>query len=351
MRMPFFLILLTLVFLFNVGQAANELRNPSFEIADPDGGMAPADWTSTGDYIIRSNDVAHSGDWSMRIDNEEPNSFGQWKQIRPTQWEYDVEPGEELYQSLWLYVDETDEPPIGTEVHLLTRWNGLVPQAHDVGFQLFNFPLNEWFQIETEMFVPDIDANGEDVTFITTTFYVNTNNDPEDLGGSLYYDDAFWGRLGDEPGLTGDFNDNGSLDVQDLDLLTDAMANNDVAFDINEDGSTDYEDRVFWVEQLANSYIGDANLDGEFNSADFVAVFTTSKYESGQNATWAEGDWNGDGVFSSSDFVVAFSGGGYELGPRLQAVPEPSAWIVSLLGIGLIFRRQCESLGSLEATP
>ena len=322
---------------------ANELLNPSFEVEDPDGGMAPADWTSVGDYLTRSDDVAHTGDWSMMIDNEQPNSFGQWKQIRPAQWEYDVEPEDELHQSLWLYIDEAEEPPIGTEVHLLTRWNGLVPQANDVGFTLIDYPLNEWFQIETEMFAPEFDADGEDVTFATTTFYVNTNNDPEDLGGVIYYDDASWGLIGDDPSVAGDFNGNGSRDVDDLDLLTTAMAANDVSLDLNGDNVTNINDRIFWIEQLANSYMGDSNFDGEFSSADFVAVFTTAKYETGEAATWAEGDWNGDGVFSSSDFVAAFSGAGYEQGAReggLQTVPEPSAIVLAFLAVAMMLGRR-----------
>ena len=318
----------------SVAHGGNQLLNPSFEIEDPDGGVAPADWSSVGDFISRSDDYAHTGDWSMMIDNEQGNSFGQWKQIRPAQWEYDVEPEQELYQSLWLYIDEAEEPPIGTEVHLLTRWNGLVPQANDIAFNLAEYPLNEWFQIESEMFVPEFDADGVDVTFATATFYVNTNNDPDDLGGLIYYDDASWGPIGDDPSVAGDFNANGARDVDDLDLLAVGMANNDLAFDLNGDNVTNIDDRIFWVEELTNTYLGDSNFDGEFSSADFVAVFTTAKYETGDEAKWAEGDWNGDGVFSSSDFVVAFSGGGYENGQReggLQTVPEPSAIVMTML--------------------
>ena len=98
------------------------------------------------------------------------------------------------------------------------------------------------------------------------------------------------------------------------------------------------------MEQLANTHIGDSNFDGEFSSADFVAVFGEAKYETGQPATWAAGDWNGDGVFSSSDFVTAFSGGGYENGPRdggLQIVPEPSGVLLLVMALcGLSFSRR-----------
>lgn len=125
---------------------------------------------------------------------------------------------------------------------------------------------------------------------------------------------------------SGDFNANGVLDVGDVDRLALAIASEikDLSFDLNGDGLVDEDDRWFWVTEVANTYFGDSNLDGEFNSADFVVVFRAGEYDDGidQNSTWATGDWNGDSEFNSSDFVLAFSSGGYEMGPRTQIVPE-----------------------------
>ncbi|MCA9215605.1 MAG: PEP-CTERM sorting domain-containing protein [Planctomycetales bacterium] len=137
-------------------------------------------------------------------------------------------------------------------------------------------------------------------------------------------------------GVAGDFNGSGARDVADLDMLAAAMGGNDATFDLNNDGQVNYDDRVEWVVGLSNTYIGDANFDGQFNSSDFVAVFGAAKYETGQDATWAEGDWNGDGKFNSGDFVAAFAGGGYEGGPRpggLQTVPEPSSIVLVVCGM------------------
>ncbi|MCA9150698.1 MAG: chitobiase/beta-hexosaminidase C-terminal domain-containing protein, partial [Planctomycetales bacterium] len=54
--------------------------------------------------------------------------------------------------------------------------------------------------------------------------------------------------------------------------------------------------------------VGDANLDGIFNSADIVQIFQAGKYELTIDgaASWSQGDWNGDGLFITSDLVFAF---------------------------------------------
>jgi hypothetical protein len=138
-------------------------------------------------------------------------------------------------------------------------------------------------------------------------------------------------------GLIGDYNANGVLDAADLDLQAAAMMGgaNPAEFDLNGDSLVDINDREQWVNVLRNTFMGDANLDGEFNSSDFVTVFVAGKYETGAAALWAEGDWNGDGVFNSSDFVIAFVGGGYENGPRagVSAVPEPGSVTLALMGL------------------
>ena len=95
------------------------------------------------------------------------------------------------------------------------------------------------------------------------------------------------------------------------------------------------EDLRAWVHGSANTYFGDADLDGEFNSSDFVQVFQTGKYETGRRMEgWSEGDWNGDGLFNSADFITAFQDGGYERGPRTDVTPVPELGGVVLLVLG-----------------
>ena len=145
--------------------------------------------------------------------------------------------------------------------------------------------------------------------------------------------------------IQGDFNSSGALDVGDIDALTAASAagGNEAQYDLNGDTFVNGGDVNIWVKDLKNTWIGDADVNGEFNSSDFVTVFSAGKYETGSNAVWSEGDWNANGQFESGDFVAAFADGGYEVGPRaaVNAVPEPSSLLLTLLGtLGLLARRR-----------
>ncbi len=68
--------------------------------------------------------------------------------------------------------------------------------------------------------------------------------------------------------------------------------------------------------------VGDADLNGVFDSSDIVRVFQAGKFETGESASFDQGDWNGDGVFDSTDIVVAFQAGRYGLEQPLAAEGE-----------------------------
>ena len=135
-----------------------------------------------------------------------------------------------------------------------------------------------------------------------------------------------------------DLDNDGDCDADDIDLLAAAIRDGDSnpIFDVNKDGSIDATDHADFITITKNTWFGDANLDGQFSTADFVSVFTTALYETGNPAGWADGDWNGDGLFNTRDFIAAFSQGGFEQGPRpepeFQAVPEPASIVLVLIG-------------------
>ncbi len=149
--------------------------------------------------------------------------------------------------------------------------------------------------------------------------------------------------------LKGDFNNDGSLTASDIDALTSAInaGNNPAAFDVNGDNLVNGADHTVWVKDLKRTWFGDANLDGQFDSTDFVAVFQVGEYEDAANgnSTWAEGDWNGDQDFNSGDFITAFQDGGFEQGPRtaVAAVPEPATAGLTLVALAsmLLAGRRC----------
>ncbi len=167
---------------------------------------------------------------------------------------------------------------------------------------------------------------------------------------------AFWQPDNLEPGIvrmltvattSGDFNSDGEVDVMDIDLLAAGIRErtSDSVFDVDLSGEVDHFDLRNVVETLLNTYLGDSNLDGEFNSGDLVAVFTAGEYEDAteNNSSWAEGDWDGDADFTSGDLVLAFQDGGYEQGPRMgaNAVPEPTSLatlVTGLIGLTTVLR-------------
>lgn len=147
-------------------------------------------------------------------------------------------------------------------------------------------------------------------------------------------------------GVEGDFNHNGVLDANDMDLLTDEVLDqsDDRRFDLNGDSKIDQLDRERWVNDLKGTYFGDADFDGEFNSGDLVAVFQAKQYDDGveRNSGWATGDWNGDREFDSGDLVAAFSASGYDAGPRRETadVPEPNSLALGAIALGILAARR-----------
>lgn len=127
--------------------------------------------------------------------------------------------------------------------------------------------------------------------------------------------------------LDGDYNNDGVWTASDLDFLSEGIrqGSQDWRLDLSNNGVVTLEDRRRWIEDLVGSHFGDANLDGSFNTTDFVTVFQGGLYETSAAAGWEAGDFSGDALFDSSDLTLALSLGAYEEGgAAAHAIPEPT---------------------------
>lgn len=81
----------------------------------------------------------------------------------------------------------------------------------------------------------------------------------------------------------------------------------------NSDTTIDQDDLIRFVTFYFGIFVGDANLDGFFNSSDLALVMSVGEYEDVvvNNSGWSDGDWSGDRDFTSGDLVFAFGFGGY----------------------------------------
>ena len=118
--------------------------------------------------------------------------------------------------------------------------------------------------------------------------------------------------------LLGDFDENGELTGADYDLLKSAT---DVGrFDLVADGVIDVADRNYWLEELARTVPGDADLNGEVNFADFLALSNSF----GSVGGWSNGNFDGDDTVTFADFLSLSANFGTSRS-QFANVPEPNS--------------------------
>ena len=99
-----------------------------------------------------------------------------------------------------------------------------------------------------------------------------------------------------------------TINVEDIDRFCGHLRLNDLPlmFDLDGDRAVGDDDLRVLVKDILGSVPGDADLNGRFDSEDFVAVFTAGQFNRDTpTASWATGDWNCDGVFDNEDLIVA----------------------------------------------
>ncbi|QDU71184.1 SpoIID/LytB domain-containing protein [Mucisphaera calidilacus] len=142
----------------------------------------------------------------------------------------------------------------------------------------------------------------------------------------VYLDDVFYDPQAIPP-IPGDFDDDGVVTLDDLDLLLAGQGNS--LYDVDGDGDADLDDITLWVEGLYGGLMGDTLFDGDVDLADL----STLAFYFGQAGAWENGDFNGDGIVNLLDLSILATNF------NKTAVPEPAMGMVSLLGLALLRRR------------
>jgi hypothetical protein len=146
--------------------------------------------------------------------------------------------------------------------------------------------------------------------------------------------------------ITGDFNNDGVLDVDDLDLLgNEIIAGTDNPdFDVTGDGVVDLGDQETWLDEAASAngftapYLnGDTNLDGTVNAQDLNALALSWQQVIG---AWSGGDFNADNIVNAADLNLLALNWQQSTPMGAQAVPEPAVLLLlwPFLAAGFMLR-------------
>jgi hypothetical protein len=139
------------------------------------------------------------------------------------------------------------------------------------------------------------------------------------------------------PIALGDFNEDGGVDLADMDLLCREVSagNGELSFDLTEDGIVNLNDLNRLLE-LTDRLPGDADFDGNIQFPDFVALANSF----GQAGTWSHGDFDCTGNVEFSDFVILAENFGQV---AAASVPEPSSLVhifLAAICLSCLFRRE-----------
>ena len=148
-------------------------------------------------------------------------------------------------------------------------------------------------------------------------------------------------------GVTGDFDDDGDVDADDVDDLCANMGGDPGTYDMDGDGDVDEDDMAFHVENYLEydtngddivdgqgTFRGDFNADGSVNGTD-LSIMSGSF---GVSAGFGGGNANCDAIVNGTDLSIL---SGVFGSVATAAVPEPlTMGLLSLGGVALLRRRK-----------
>jgi S-formylglutathione hydrolase FrmB len=143
-----------------------------------------------------------------------------------------------------------------------------------------------------------------------------------------------------EPVRACDFNIDAACDVDDVDQLMGRIPIGSRAelYDLNESGTVELGDLELLIQKEIGTWFGDADLNGEVDFGDFLALSANF----GQDGGWAQGDFDASGDVQFADFLLLSSNfGNMREATLTQSVPEPNAAVLIVLSCCMCpFRRR-----------
>lgn len=166
-----------------------------------------------------------------------------------------------------------------------------------------------------------------------TTFSGSNDTASNNQGGTAYYDNYSVMTAGV---IVGDFNHDGIVNAEDIDLLRIAINTNspDPIYDVNG-GGLDGTDFTYEVQTIIGSAFGDADLNQQVTFTDFVSLSTNF----GSSGTgWGQGNFNLDDITNFADFVAIANNWGIDLSSGVLTetpAPEPASSTLVFAGLAL----------------
>jgi hypothetical protein len=319
---------------------------------------------TTDIYNIYLRDIDPAGILNMYDDGSGPRFYDMWSSVSagnmidgwfgPVEAVYAPSYGD-LATNNWTYTKP--ENNYSQESAAFTASNGFINQWHAPSDYIDSeFGLSTWTYIGGEPWDFDGDTTNDGLRFfyghhgatswsdtpmLALTMRIVHTDGPAGMV-NLRFDNGYGGNKdagyaigpapGYNPGVTGDFDNDGDVDADDIDILMANLGGDPGEFDLTNDGVVDQDDVDEWVfnivpigENIGTVY-GDFNLDGEVNAGDLALLATN--YGLAGTWGWATGDGNGDGNVDAGDLAMLAT----NYGTVVHPVPEPVT--LSLLAVG-----------------